>query len=195
MNVPLAGYCSGCGRQLGLEPVGELGTLSCPICKETLSVFRDAGGRLFDCGQCGGQFVEHAMLRDMLDRHARVPLPDSVKKLPGGPTTRASYIPCPECGSLMNRKNFGTMSGVIVDVCKKHGTWFEADGLPRVIAFVAAGGLEKARQREADEAARQRREAAAAAANAPAPNIWSGDSFEPLDRETHLVELFLHLLG
>ena len=197
MNVPDAGYCSGCGRQLGLEPVGEPGTLSCPICKQTLSVYTDTGGMLFDCGQCGGQFVEHALLRGMLDRHARSPFPDTAKKLPGGPSTRASYIPCPECGSLMNRKNFGITSGVIVDVCKKHGIWFEADGLPRVIGFVAAGGLKKARQREAEEAARLRREAAvaAAAAQAQAPHAWSGGSFEPIDRESHLVELFMHLLG
>jgi Zn-finger nucleic acid-binding protein len=194
MNIPEAGYCSGCGRQLGLEPASEKGTLLCPVCKQELAVYKDEAGSLFDCDQCGGQFVEHVLLRAMLDRHARAPLPDTAKKLPGSASTRASYVPCPECAALMNRKNFGMTSGVIVDVCKKHGIWFEADGLPRVIAFVAAGGLEKSRQREAEEAARLRREAAVAAA-APSPHAWSGGSFEPIDRESHLVELFLHLLG
>jgi hypothetical protein len=41
----------------------------------------------------------------------------------------------------MVRKNFGHTSGVIVDWCGAHGTWFDADELERVAAFVAAGGL------------------------------------------------------
>ena len=39
------------------------------------------------------------------------------------------------------RKNFGRRSGVIVDWCGRHGTWFDPDELERVAAFVAAGGL------------------------------------------------------
>ena len=41
----------------------------------------------------------------------------------------------------MNRRNFGRTSGVIVDCCGAHGTWFDADELERVGKFVAAGGL------------------------------------------------------
>jgi len=37
----------------------------------------------------------------------------------------------------MNRINFGRTSGVIVDVCKKHGTWFDGGELTQVIAFAA----------------------------------------------------------
>jgi hypothetical protein len=48
----------------------------------------------------------------------------------------------------MNRINFAHTSGVIVDVCTKHGTWFDADELRRVLEFITAGGLEAARARE-----------------------------------------------
>lgn len=48
----------------------------------------------------------------------------------------------------MNRLNFGKVSGVIVDVCKPHGTWFDAGELTRVVAFASAGGLERTRERE-----------------------------------------------
>jgi Zn-finger nucleic acid-binding protein len=51
------------------------------------------------------------------------------------------YVSCPQCHCSMNRMRFGKLSGVIVDVCMKHGTWFDAGELTRVIAFVAAGGL------------------------------------------------------
>lgn len=50
------------------------------------------------------------------------------------------YIPCPECGVLMNRRNFGGTSGIIVDVCSVHGTWFDAGELAAVLAFVESGG-------------------------------------------------------
>ncbi len=62
---------------------------------------------------------------------------------------------------MMNRKNFGASSGVIVDVCAKHGTWFDAGELPRVLAFVESGGLARARSRHAEEVQRLTRERAA----------------------------------
>lgn len=58
------------------------------------------------------------------------------------------YLPCPQCHSQMNRTNFGKVSGVIVDVCRAHGTWFDGGELTRAVAFAASGGLAKARQRE-----------------------------------------------
>jgi hypothetical protein len=37
---------------------------------------------------------------------------------------------------------------VILDVCKAHGTWFDAGELTRVVAFAGAGGFERTRARE-----------------------------------------------
>jgi Zn-finger nucleic acid-binding protein len=48
----------------------------------------------------------------------------------------------------MNRVNFAHCSGVIVDVCKGHGTWFDSDELSRIVEFIRGGGLEAARTRE-----------------------------------------------
>jgi Zn-finger nucleic acid-binding protein len=162
MNIPDAGFCSGCGRQLGLEPVGEVGHLPCPLCKQAMQRYRESQGDLFDCGVCAGQFVEHPLLREMIHRHAVDYAPETAVTLPRRPDPRTVYIPCPECTSLMNRKNFGGMSGVVVDVCKKHGTWFDEGELPRVLEFVASGGLERAKRREEEEASRVRRDAAVA---------------------------------
>jgi hypothetical protein len=39
-----------------------------------------------------------------------------------------------------------------VDICRKHGIWFDSGELPHVLAFVEAGGLEIERQRELDKA-------------------------------------------
>jgi len=51
----------------------------------------------------------------------------------------------------MHRRNFGRSSGVIVDVCAVHGLWFDRGELPRVLAFVAGGGLERAEARRREE--------------------------------------------
>jgi hypothetical protein len=42
----------------------------------------------------------------------------------------------------MARMIFGQRSGVVVDVCRAHGTWFDAGELDAVLEFVRFGGLE-----------------------------------------------------
>jgi Zn-finger nucleic acid-binding protein len=198
MNVPTAGFCSGCGVQLGLEPVGEAGTSRCPVCSQALAVYRDAGGALLDCAACGGQFVDHVLLREMVRRHDAVALAalgDRGPSFERVPDPRSNYIPCPECAALMNRKNFGGTSGVIVDVCKKHGTWFDPGELPRVLAFIALGGLERARRREEEEAMRIKHDAAVASVTGHALVAWGGEPSSASIRETGLVDFFRHLLG
>jgi Zn-finger nucleic acid-binding protein len=59
----------------------------------------------------------------------------------------------------MNRKNFAGKSGIIVDICREHGTWFDRGELPQLLAFAASGGTARARQQQIDEEARSRREA------------------------------------
>ncbi len=48
----------------------------------------------------------------------------------------------------MNRINFARCSGVIVDVCKGHGTWFDRDELSGIVEFIHGGGLEASRTKE-----------------------------------------------
>jgi Zn-finger nucleic acid-binding protein len=123
-----------------------------------LSAFGEASGTLFDCPSCAGQFVEHGLLRNLLEQPAERgrAVPSPIK--PENPLAqKVTYRPCPSCSKLMHRRNFGGLSGVIVDVCTVHGIWFDAGELPSVLTFVEGGGLERARQRER-EADRQLRE-------------------------------------
>ena len=71
--------------------------------------------------------------------------------------TKVSYIPCPECSQLMNRVNFAHCSGVIIDLCKKHGIWFDRDELSRIIEFIRSGGLELSRKKEKTALEEERR--------------------------------------
>jgi hypothetical protein len=67
---------------------------------------------------------------------------------------------------MMNRRNFGRRSGVIVDVCRSHGVWFDPSELTSVLAFVARGGITAAKSEAEQELARRR---AAALVGSPAP--------------------------
>jgi Zn-finger nucleic acid-binding protein len=101
-----------------------------------------------ECPRCGGLFVRREALAEILAA-AEISGPMQVPPKPSV-LAEVQYLPCPMCHSSMNRLNFGKLSGVIVDVCKKHGTWFDAGELTRVVAFVAAGGLVRSRAREED---------------------------------------------
>jgi Zn-finger nucleic acid-binding protein len=68
-----------------------------------------------------------------------------------------TYIPCPECNKLMNRQQFAGCSGVIVDWCKAHGTWFDRNELKRIVQFILAGGLNKSREKEKVKLEEERR--------------------------------------
>ena len=39
-------------------------------------------------------------------------------------------------------------SGVVVDICKGHGTWFDREELSRIVEFIRGGGRDAARARE-----------------------------------------------
>ena len=165
MSAPDAVHCSGCGRDLGLEPIPRHGSLACVDCRVGMSTFDCGPGLLHDCDRCGGQFVEHAALRQLLERHDGLDIPIVRSRSSPSPVQApVRYVACPACRAIMNRKNFGAGSGVIVDVCSKHGTWFDRGELPRVLAFVESGGLARARRRQVEDAARETRGRAVEAA-------------------------------
>jgi Zn-finger nucleic acid-binding protein len=56
----------------------------------------------------------------------------------------------------MNRINFARCSGVVVDVCRQHGTWFDRDELTSIIEFIRGGGMNSARAKERLEIAEER---------------------------------------
>jgi Zn-finger nucleic acid-binding protein len=62
------------------------------------------------------------------------------------------YRPCPACGKFMNRTNYARISGVILDVCREDGLWFDRDELRKVVLFLEDGGLERATRREREAA-------------------------------------------
>lgn len=177
MNVPDDALCAECGEPLGLEPDGAPSRLSCTRCQLPFQEFHGGPGTLFDCGECGGQFVERALLQGLLEQREKYG--EQTPRRPRRFVPDASpivYVKCPMCQLTMNRRNFGRSSGVIVDECRAHGVWLDVGELPRIMRFVETGGLEEARRLEADErrASKSRREAEEMAARFGSPGEPAG---------------------
>jgi Zn-finger nucleic acid-binding protein len=103
---------------------------------------------MHQCDQCGSAWLAREIFEVLCaDRQKQGALAGALGGVPAPrpeETERpARYVKCPDCQKIMNRVNFGRTSGVVVDVCKPHGVWFERDELRRVLAFTAHGGLEQ----------------------------------------------------
>jgi Zn-finger nucleic acid-binding protein len=85
------------------------------------------------------------------------------------------YLPCPTCDEIMNRVNFARVSGVILDVCRPHGAWFDAGELRAIRSFVRGPGLARFERSRALEAERARRRPATAGARG------LGAGLDPID--------------
>lgn len=175
-----------------LEPLLDATDAPCPRCRSPLEVANAAAdAQTHECPRCGGIFVSRDALADIMCRAeigGAVPdLPRSSAKL----IEDVRYLPCPLCHSTMNRTNFGKVSGVIVDVCAKHGTWFDAGELTRTVAFAASGGLVRTRAREKEAAAAEKRSTAPPAFNAASRHDLTGFGDDLGDVRTALWREFL----
>jgi Zn-finger nucleic acid-binding protein len=144
-------HCPHCG--VLVAPLqGEASGAPCPACKHELHAAEIGTSKVNECDTCGGIWINVDTFRAIVaDRDGAIPLgagsPVAAPRvLPKAEPVR--YRACPACTKMMNRVNFGRISGVVVDVCKGHGTWFDAGELRDAVAFVRSGGLaEKLRRR------------------------------------------------
>jgi Zn-finger nucleic acid-binding protein len=151
--------CARCGRELDLEPLFDPTDAPCPRCDAHLKILPGGGG-MHECETCGGLFLDHTTLAGIMrEREQGGPLavpgarPFELQRSGGRPEADVHYVKCPMCHERMNRVNFGKKSGVVVDVCRSHGTWFDAGELTRAVEWVASGGMRVAAEaRKLDEA-------------------------------------------
>jgi Zn-finger nucleic acid-binding protein len=118
------------------------------------------------CDQCLGIFFDPGELEALLDATVTNVYTINRTQLNSLNELRAegysiSYVKCPVCSQLMNRANYGTRSGVIVDRCKEHGVWLDGGELRQLAEWMKAGGKllaeEEQRQKDADQARELRR--------------------------------------
>lgn len=191
-------HCAACGAKLGLEADRGATEACCPVCrKEVLHLVEVGEHRIRECMGCGGVMVDHEELGSLT---RKTELDAGIRLLDAGvqksvlTETEVRYRYCPDCGVILNRRNFGQRSGVVVDVCKEHGVWFDSDELTAVLAFVASGGLKEQRDRAIDDAKRElsRRRAEALAEQSKASGAYGPDTFT-VDSAAALLAAILEL--
>ena len=115
---------------------------------------------VLECEQCLGLWLDVPSFEKICaDREQQSAVLGAASHAPNSGVNQISkvnYVPCPECALLMNRVNFARCSGVIVDICKQHGTWFDRDELSRIVEFIHGGGLNASRAKEKIEIAEER---------------------------------------
>jgi Zn-finger nucleic acid-binding protein len=165
-NLADAQHCQACGRGLAAAP-GDAAAknLGCPRCTGSLSARRYHELEVDECDACGGLLLSASMMdRIVASRDGASGLRLALPSRPQSRETAVRYILCPVCSKSMNREAFGRISGVVVDVCREHGVWFDPGELAEVLSFIERGGLTRARERERlelEEAARSLRTARA----------------------------------
>jgi Zn-finger nucleic acid-binding protein len=149
-------HCQRCGAPAEGVTAANLPVRSCPRCRKEMHALVLGATLVRECAGCEGLWLDvAAFTRICTEREQQSAVLGGASPAPthtaSDAVSKISYVPCPECSQLMNRVNFAKCSGVIVDVCKGHGTWFDRDELTRIVEFIQAGGLEAVRNKEKAE--------------------------------------------
>lgn len=162
-NFTTDACCRRCGAELA-DFRGAPTTVKrdCPRCQKPLRTLDQGSVHLEECVACAGFWLDEATFKRLCEQKEQQSVYDAIHMSPTMGKTVAvetvRYVRCPLCQKLMNRVNYARTSGVIIDACKGHGIWFDQDELARILQFIKQGGLDKARQKEIDRLAQQKRE-------------------------------------
>ncbi len=183
-----ARYCVECGLKIEPQPLrSSASSLPCPRCKVPLQGRAVEKIQLEECASCAGTWLPVSTFESICRDHesmglATLGLNRAGRRARFELTSKeeVKYVPCPVCKNLMNRRNFGRVSGVIIDVCRDCGVWLDNQELNRIIQFIQSGGLERTRDLEGSEREHQKKMAQpglGAMLPLGGPSISSGASF------------------
>jgi Zn-finger nucleic acid-binding protein len=160
-----AKFCHHCGTPLTAEhEAGKETDLICPACAEGQRLISRQVGtertEVFECPRCAGFWMGHDAFKRFVERSRQEALPGGMtpetpqqiaarfglpagRAMPAGGDRGTFYRPCAVCHEMMVRRNFGHDSAVLIDLCREHGIWFDADELARILVWLRAGGKER----------------------------------------------------
>ena len=146
-----AAFCPKCGvRRDRVDDLDEAAT--CAACQSTMRRVKVGETALLECEKCDAVWMEATAFEQLCaNREAQAAV---LHRFAGHTVARAGperYRKCLRCGKMMNRVNFGRMSGTVVDVCRGHGTFLDAGELHAIVSFIQSGGLERARERQIED--------------------------------------------
>jgi Zn-finger nucleic acid-binding protein len=143
-------FCPHCGTAAA-RVEQETTDVRCPACRDAMHHVDLGAASVLECGRCDGVWLDAADFeRICADRESRAAVLHRWTTAPAAANAKqhVRYRPCVRCGKMMNRVNFGRLSGTVVDVCRGHGTFLDAGELHAIATFIDAGGLDRMRERE-----------------------------------------------
>jgi Zn-finger nucleic acid-binding protein len=169
--------CSYCGTRNDMDFVAvnrfavsrEESRRHCPDCKiplQSVHLSLDGAFAIERCATCFGLFFDPGEVQAFLAASVNPVFEINYQAIGHVGRERFSrdrpirYVPCPECGRVMNRVNFGFRSGVVMDQCKNHGVWLDSGEIIHLMEWKKAGGQlldeEKKRQVQQERSRSQR---------------------------------------
>src|SRR3989338_7484633 len=129
-----------------LNPQGKP-ILSCPGCHGALTLVLDEGAPVHACARCKGVWVKFVDEKALMQIKPEIFTVDELRRLqaiykPLGKDDPVRLRACPICNELMYRRNWGGHSGVVVDRCERHGTWYDEREVERIREYIQLGGVE-----------------------------------------------------
>lgn len=127
----------------------------CPKCKIQMQPFKVNSVEVDKCPQCEGVWVDYPDEKQVLDMQPEVFTVEELRNLRQvyqslGKIEEIKYFACPHCHNLMWRKNYMSHSGIVVDKCRMHGTFYDKGELEKAIEFIKKGGSEYEKLRIAE---------------------------------------------
>jgi Zn-finger nucleic acid-binding protein len=115
-------------------PPGPLApTFPCPRCG-AVAAARQAGEYVvFPCVTCGGVWVDNVVSERLVSANApnAVAAAEEAARFAIRRARTRPALTCPVCQAALQRV---VVVGIELDVCARHGTWFDRDELPRVVS-------------------------------------------------------------
>ena len=152
-----AAFCHKCGAAR-IRRQEDDAAAQCPACRSGLHRIDIGSTPLLECAACDGIWVDADVFERLCaQRESQTAVLQRLSSRAALTTSApVRYRPCLRCGKMMNRVNFGRMSGTVVDVCRGHGTFLDAGELHAIVTFIKDGGLDRARQRDKDDLEEER---------------------------------------
>jgi Zn-finger nucleic acid-binding protein len=153
-NAQASRFCTACGVAFRPQsPAGRDAEVPCPDCGAPMPARTVGDVGVNECPECHGLWVPDDRFDALVSRAIEMHRDPTGPNVPTDPPRMTSgnpvaagvkYRKCPVCEAFMLRRNYRRTSGVIVDSCRDHGTWLDADELEQIAGFIRSGGLQRA---------------------------------------------------
>ena len=118
--------------------IGDL-PMKCLTCPGDLVTDFNEGVEVDLCESCGGCWLDSGELKQIVDIRENTFNAEEVSLVRGineqvfhDKEDKQKELACPKCGELMNRFNYASTTGILIDKCSEHGIWFDQNELEHV---------------------------------------------------------------